>query len=385
MGKNIYGLESETSSRDGLLTQAQIVPVGTKYISSITIEGDDGILYRREQPFDSPEKARIDLHAQLRFMGEVSVDDLVRIASAEDYSESFWWADHRYISAAVALAGVPPTMFKAWAQSHDQKQLFGADSTFENLDKFAQNVGAFLQEAAQMGSPTAQKSSEVAQQYAMRNPPVQGEVYSQQEAEKHIAFLDRILNRVHEDVLKATGTTREQWYAAKPSKTKDPHMTTPVMYLTPEEQRELGIVQEMSPEKLRERRGPMAPFYENLWERRTQKRRKEVEAAEESGEFDTHEPKSIGDVKPKLHYLGEMIMTTVMVKRAGSTENYLQSLGVQPDVIQFVMSQPEDVAKRLVNEVRKNTALTTDQLQQMAQGFASQQKYEPTQREHAQV
>lgn len=103
--------------------------------------------------------------------------------------------------------------------------------------------------------------------------------------------------------------------------------------------------------------------------------------SDQEGEFDTHEPVSIGDVKPKLHYLSELILTTVFVKRAGSTENFLQSIGATPDVIQFVSSQPPDVAKRLVNEVRKNNQITTDQLQAMAQQLASKQKYEPTRTE----
>lgn len=104
--------------------------------------------------------------------------------------------------------------------------------------------------------------------------------------------------------------------------------------------------------------------------------------AEEDGEFDTHEPKSIGDVNPKLHYLSESLIT-YFIKRAGSTENFLQNIGAQPDVIQFVVSQPEDVAKRLVNEVRKNNQITVDQLAQLTQNLSKKQKYEPTRMELA--
>jgi len=104
-------------------------------------------------------------------------------------------------------------------------------------------------------------------------------------------------------------------------------------------------------------------------------------SADQEGEYDIHEPVSIMDVKPQNAYLGELLLTTVFVKLAGSTENYLQSLGVQPDVIQFVSGQPPEVAKRLVNELRKNNQATMQQLQEMAQGLAKKQKYEPTRRE----
>src|SRR5437667_6864302 len=106
-------------------------------------------------------------------------------------------------------------------------------------------------------------------------------------------------------------------------------------------------------------------------------------SADQEGEYDIHEPVSIMDVKPQNAYLGELLLTTVFVKLAGSTENYLQSLGVQADVIQFVSGQPPEVAKRLVNELRKNNQATMQQLQEMAQGLAKKQKYEPTQRELA--
>jgi hypothetical protein len=80
---------------------------------------------------------------------------------------------------------------------------------------------------------------------------------------------------------------------------------------------------------------------------------------------------------------GEMILTTVFVKRAGSTENYLQSLGVSPEVIQFVVTQEANTAKRLVNEVRKNPQITIQQLQEVVESLAGKQKYEPTRREMA--
>jgi len=47
---------------------------------------------------------------------------------------------------------------------------------------------------------------------------------------------------------------------------------------------------------------------------------------------------------------------------AGNVEEYLQSLGATPDIIQFIMSQGDN-SQILVNEFRKNPSITVEQLQ----------------------
>ncbi len=47
--------------------------------------------------------------------------------------------------------------------------------------------------------------------------------------------------------------------------------------------------------------------------------------------------------------------------------SYLETLQVEPNVIQYIMSQPQEHAQLLTNEIRKNPNLTTKQLQQVQQ------------------
>lgn len=102
----------------------------------------------------------------------------------------------------------------------------------------------------------------------------------------------------------------------------------------------------------------------------------------EQNEFDTHEPESIQDPYPSgQHLIGEMALTFTFVKEAGSTENYLASIGATPEVIGFIMEQAPELSKRLVNEVRKNPALSISDLQGLVSKFAGEKKYEPTKNE----
>lgn len=102
----------------------------------------------------------------------------------------------------------------------------------------------------------------------------------------------------------------------------------------------------------------------------------------EQGEFNTHETESIEDPYPSgQHLIGEMELTLSFVKQAGSTENFLESIGASPEVIQFIMGQTPEILKRLVNEFRKNPALIVPDLQNLVAKFSGEKKYEPTRNE----
>jgi len=171
-------------------------------------------------------------------------------------------------SAQEILPGVPSNLFATWEQAHNAKNAFRADPSLEEMDKFSQALASFLQQAAQLGSGEANKYFGAVQNYVNSNPPMSGDIYSPAEGEKHLAKLDKLLNLVHQELLGLTNTTREQWYEQKELRDRDDHLKTPGFILTPEEERELGITQQLTPDQLRERRGPMAPFYEDLWERK---------------------------------------------------------------------------------------------------------------------
>jgi hypothetical protein len=293
VGINLFGFESHDRPLGLRFLHATVVPTDDgQFLSTIEVEGESRIVYRRALRFTSCELANADLTIQLRFMNELSIEDLQRCAAlVQDDGEPFSWHDHRDLSAGLMLKYIPQGSFSTWEYT---------DALRWNQPESDLNEArvAFYMEALQRGE---------------KLPPI-------------------VVDGDDNNILDG----HHKWMAA----------------------RRLHI--EQVPIKIDELG---------------------IEAAETEGEFDTHEPPSIGDVSPKLHYLSELLLTTVFVKRAGSTENYLQSIGAQPDVIQFLLQQPEDIAKKLVNEVRKNHTITVQKLQEMAQGLANKQKYEPTQRE----
>lgn len=81
-------------------------------------------------------------------------------------------------------------------------------------------------------------------------------------------------------------------------------------------------------------------------------------------EYGLHIDEGIQWISPRrIYFIDDDI--DGFIKAAGTREEYLASLNAQPDVIQFVLSQPEETQKWYINEVRKNPTITLQQLQQL--------------------
>lgn len=176
--------------------------------------------------------------------------------------------------AIDAPAGVDPSVYMAWEQAHQLEATFDADPSYSNLEKVAAAILRFMQNAAQFLSPFSKARIPRIEQYVISHPPSEGgDYYSRSEATSHLGTLDAYLNEAHSEVIGGTGTGRMEWYNIMRNKpARDPHKDTPVMYLSPEEQKELGIYQNVSPEQLQKQRGPGAPFLEEMWKRRKYRR-----------------------------------------------------------------------------------------------------------------
>lgn len=188
------------------------------------------------------------------------------------FVEDMWERTRRHQTGRRAgnevFPGVSQQLFAAWEKAHDALGPFQYQSDPQSLDQLTQALGQFLQLAAQMGSPKAKKSLGLVQNYVNTHPPKNRQQYDRTEMNDHLMKLDSLLNNVHSDVLGITGTQQSQWYDYKNNRGKDDHWRTPSMNLTPEEEKELGIRNRLSPQQLLEQRGPGASFVEEMWERR---------------------------------------------------------------------------------------------------------------------
>lgn len=105
MGINLFGFETHVRPLGSRFLHASVVPTDDgQYLSTIEVEGESGIVYRRALRFASSEQAHIDLTSQLHLMNETPLEDLQRCAeqTVED-DEPFAFSDHRKLSR---LAGI---------------------------------------------------------------------------------------------------------------------------------------------------------------------------------------------------------------------------------------------------------------------------------------
>lgn len=197
------------------------------------------------------------------------------------YLEDLWRRKRKHEVSGrrtANFAGVSPRMFKAWEAAHDAKAAVRSGGTLADVDRLAQALAQFVQEAAAAGSNRAKQMLPRVQSFVQSHPPQNGQEYTPQEAENYLDDLDYILAQVHQDVLVMTGTERDDWYAQKQQRSMDDHSKG--YELTPEEMAEMqqaGMPFRMTPEQVRDKRGPGAPFLEEMWERtRNRERRGEV-------------------------------------------------------------------------------------------------------------
>ena len=347
--RNIFEQELHTRPLDGHFVHATIVPIGRRFYSCIEVGTENAVLYSRELPFDTQREAESDLRTQLRFLYETPLDELRQAAlMPEDYDrEPFSIRDHRRMSIEAA---------------EDQS------------GEFDTHVPGSIDDP----HPKLHYLSSRLEHYSPRpnlrtiDPSYYG---------TGVSGLER--RRKKNDP--QNWVDRSYYYDVG----TDPEEMMQGMYRyegdLPEDARIYDIGED--PEHLVELAKNPGGFGVDL----TLLERKIMEAGY-FGFRNTRSalPNAVGlfyplDVRPPddsgVRAVREAFVTSYFVKRAGSTENYLQSLGAQPEVIQYVVSQPTDIAKKLVNEVRKNHALTLDQLQQMSEQMAGKQTYKPTPRE----
>jgi hypothetical protein len=468
---NIFGLASGDRPLGSHFLHASVVLLDNEFLSTILVESESAVLYKRELRFGTREEAETDLYAQLHFMQDATLEDLRQI-TADNYDEPFDWREHRTISAQIATQQV--TLNQLVGRMEESELLY----EYVGLIDMDKPLTVITLSKAQIGNLRAPDGSTIIQAYktALRSQRKLVEQYSKQNLANEVIVVSggELVDGYHRAMaafitgqpLKAVDLDELSVEGASEEGEFDTHEPTSIGDVNPKlhylSQRTAGVLEhysrqpnlrEIDPkfhgqgipgaESRRKKNDPAtwvdrAYFYEGgskpepdlegtnrytaqlppdariydigadpdkIIDRSLNPSGHGVDLSlleknvKDAGYFGFKNSKSsmpyaVGvfyslpvtrgqESEAQSRYMGELILTTIFVKRAGSTENYLQSLGVQPDVIQFVSSQPPDTAKKLVNEVRKNNALTVDQLQQLAQGLASKQKYEPTQRELA--
>jgi hypothetical protein len=174
---------------------------------------------------------------------------------------------------------VPRSLFQSWEEAHEFEAEFDSTGDIDSFDNLIQAILTFIKEGNRVGlnaNPTQVQHLSAFQEHYQPESP---RGYTQAERNEIVGKLDGILNRIHEEILNLTNTTREAWYnirswgrGAQPQPQERP--VDEWTGLPFPERAEGDFVQEHRPmtlDKLRERRGPMSPFYEDMWER--QKRR----------------------------------------------------------------------------------------------------------------
>jgi hypothetical protein len=176
----------------------------------------------------------------------------------------------RKTADADVAPGISSALFRAWEQAHDEGLAFYASSRLEDLERFLHYLTQFAFEVARKGLRINQEDMTNLQNYAIKHPPDHGMgQYSPMMTNKITDTLDTVLQRLHGEAARLSGTTREDWYAVQKERENNLlHNRTQVMQLSPEEERELGIQNKVTPDQLRKERGPMAPFLEDAWQRK---------------------------------------------------------------------------------------------------------------------
>lgn len=347
--RNIFEQEQYTRPLDGHFVHATVIPVGRRFYSCIEVGTERAVLYSRENPFDTQREAEFDLRTQLRFLYATPLDDLRQAAlMPEDYDrEPFSIRDHRRMSleASEEIGEFDTHVPDSIEDPHPKLHYFSRRAMKQGY-WINYQTGAMIEVSEHedwiRNPANAQKIGVPPQMIA--------EFANFAPQTNRDQFLRYLMEKLPIMRMRGHGSQLSFEYHGRSK--------APLDYVWIIAQKEAG---------------PFTTLYiANL----------------ATGETASMLYKDFVETMDGAGYEGimrrgsaELFITTVFVKRAGSTENYLQSLGVQPEVIQYVVSQPADIAKKLVNEVRKNHALTLDQLQQMSEQLASKQTYEPTGRE----
>jgi GNAT superfamily N-acetyltransferase len=232
VGKNLFGLESHVRPLGSRFLRAGVVPSGDQYLSTIEVESESEIVYRRELRFASAQQALDDLHIQLRVMNDVPLEDLQRCAGIGE--------EGKLSPFGESLQGeVPGSEVELRVKPLNQeRRIVDLENLFVPKERRNQGVGTdFMDRVTRW-------------------------------ADENNAWLTLSLA----DKNKERGTTSRGRLIA--------------FY------KQFGFV---------ENRGRNKDYSLSLYTSMYRPPKK-VNASDEIGEFDTHEPTSIGDVKPKLHY-----------------------------------------------------------------------------------
>ena len=161
---------------------------------------------------------------------------------------------------------VPISLFRAWIKAHKSVENYDGDpSDAARMFEAVEDLADFIEAAQLIG---VRRMYDPAKIRKMSKEPTIPRPYA----------LDSILNSVHEDVMQHTLTHREDWYRARDreeGRTRpDPgfptwHEEHEEPFVPPPSRDEGGPREpKLTPQELRERRGPAAPFLEEMWERR---------------------------------------------------------------------------------------------------------------------
>lgn len=151
------------------------------------------------------------------------------------------------------LPGVPRSMFRAWEQAHDAEENFWLDPTSDGVQKFVHYLLQLAREVEREGLKINADEINRLKNYPKEVPPDRGNEYSQVMVSRVINQLDGVLQILHQYATQVTGTNKDEWYMYQAEQMRKQKVRAPSV---------------LSPEELREQRGPMAPFLEEMWERR---------------------------------------------------------------------------------------------------------------------
>lgn len=157
------------------------------------------------------------------------------------------------------LPGVPKRLFDAWANAHDMEAAFDSSRTLRSLEDLTASLIHFIHEAARIGTKRYLDKVKVLEHYAENNTPRRMDEYDNEEVSDILAYVDGLLNGVHQGVLEVTRTTRDDWYRVQSSFGQQDYDL--------DDAAPLGHPP-LTREQLRDRRGPQSPFVEDLWERK---------------------------------------------------------------------------------------------------------------------
>jgi GNAT superfamily N-acetyltransferase len=263
VGTNLFGLETHVRPLGSRFLHAAVVPTDDgQYLSTIEVESESGVVYRRALRFASSEQAHIDLTSQLHLMNEISLEDLQRCAeqTVED-DEPFAFGDHREHSR---LAGIGDMGKLSPFGEQLQSEVPGSEV---ELRVKPLNQERQIVDLENLFVPKDQRNQGVGSGYMERIV---------RWADENNVWLTLSLADKNKERGTTSSTRLEKFY------------------------RQFGFV----PNRGRHKDFALS-LYTNMY-----RAPKAKAAAEQDGEFDTHVPTSIDDPRPKLHYLSRKLAMT---------------------------------------------------------------------------